>query len=90
MTETNREREIHAEMHRGRYSCAQRVEFGGREREIDRQCHRGADRARLMHRDTGETGIHRQQHADAERDLQRLTEADRDSQRDVGICIEMQ
>ena len=60
------------------------------EREIYRQCHRGADRARLMHRDTGETGIHRQQHADAERDLQRLTEADRDSQRDVGICIEMQ
>ena len=42
-----------------------------------------------MHRDTGETSRHRHQHADADRDLQRVTEADRDSQRDASSCIEM-
>ena len=42
-----------------------------------------------MHSYTGQTGRHIQQHADAYRDLQRLTEADRDSQRNAGSCIEM-
>ena len=42
-----------------------------------------------MHSYTGKTGRHIQQHADADRDLQILTEADRDSQRNAGSCIEM-
>ena len=61
------------------------------QRAIDRQCHTCPDRVRLLHSYTGQTGRHKQQHADADadRDLQRLTEADRDSQRNAGICIEM-
>ena len=46
-------------------------------------------RVRLLHSYTGKTGTHIQQHADADRDLQRLTEAYRDSQRNSGSCIEM-
>ena len=42
-----------------------------------------------MHSYTGKTGIHLHQHADTDRDLQRLTEADRDSQINAGNCIEM-
>ena len=42
-----------------------------------------------MHSYTGQTGRHIQQHADADRDLQILTEADRDSQINAGSCIEM-
>ena len=53
------------------------------------QCHRGTARVIMLHSYTGKTGIHIQQHADAYRDLQRLTEADRDSQRHAGSCIEM-
>ena len=53
------------------------------------QCHRGTARVIMLHSYTGKTGIHIQQHADAYRDLQRLTEADRDSQRNAGSCIEM-
>ena len=53
------------------------------------QCHRGTARVIMLHSYTGKTGIHIQQHADAYRDLQRLTEADRDSQRKADSCIEM-
>ena len=53
------------------------------------QCHRGPARVILLHSYTGKTGIDIQQHADAYRDLQRLTEADRDSQRKADSCIEM-
>ena len=61
------------------------------QRAIDRQCHTCPDRVRLLHSYTRQTGRHIQQHADADadRDLQRLTEADRDSQRNPGSCIEM-
>ena len=42
-----------------------------------------------MHSYTGKTGRHIEQHADADRELQRLTEVERDSQRNAGSCIEM-
>ena len=53
------------------------------------KCLTSPDRVRLLHSYTGKTGRHIEHHADACRDLHRLTEADRDSQRNAGSCIDM-
>ena len=42
-----------------------------------------------MHRHTGKTCRNIQHHAYVDRDLERVTEAGRDSQRNAGSCIEM-
>ena len=42
-----------------------------------------------MHSYTGKTSRNKKQHANVDRDLERVTEAGRDSQRNAGSCIEM-